>query len=205
MPNVNVPFGKGKPQTVGASESEAVVSKDFRITGRGSINMRLDFYVGKVVAATGVSVGMQQSAGYDIWNSTKTTSVTASTDKAVTGIDTGTDTLTSAGHGLSDGTAVAVSATSLPGGIYDTKVYYIRDSATNTFKLAESVGGAAVDISSAGTDVVVAALRQFSLTFQTTVAGDQTYLPLQGKARAVASTGAGDSLQLMEVLVSTEN
>lgn len=78
-----------------------------------------------------------------------------SNPKTVSSVDDATDTLTSNGHGLADGTAVKIhAATTLPGGLSATRVYYIRDTATNTFKLATTAGGTAVDLTSAGSGTI---------------------------------------------------
>lgn len=78
-----------------------------------------------------------------------------SSPKTISAIDTGTDTLTSNSHGLADGTAVKIYATTtIPAGLSATRIYYVRDTATNTFKLATSAGGTAVDITSAGSGTI---------------------------------------------------
>lgn len=66
--------------------------------------------------------------------------------------DASTDVLTSTSHGYTDGMSVEVEAEngSLCGGLSDNTKYYIRDSTTNTFKLAATMGGSAIDITSAG-------------------------------------------------------
>ena len=62
------------------------------------------------------------------------------------------DTCTLATHGLSDGQLVQVeSTTTLPGGLSASTNYYLIATATNTFKLSLTAGGAAVDITSTGT------------------------------------------------------
>lgn len=63
------------------------------------------------------------------------------------------DTLTSQGHGFSDGQKVRVEAlenVNLPTGLSANTDYFVRDSATNTFKLAATAGGAAIDITADG-------------------------------------------------------
>jgi len=66
--------------------------------------------------------------------------------------DAGTDVITSTAHGLSDTNRVVVSTTgTLPGGLSVNTIYFVRDVTTNTFKLALTSGGAAIDITSAGT------------------------------------------------------
>ena len=63
-----------------------------------------------------------------------------------------TDICTANAHGYSDGETVSLTTTdTLPAGLTVGVVYYIRDSATNTFKLALTNGGTAVDITDTGT------------------------------------------------------
>jgi len=65
-------------------------------------------------------------------------------------VNTGTDTITENSHGMADGTPVYLSTNGvLPTGLSAGKTYFVRDTATNTFKLAETVGGSAVDITAA--------------------------------------------------------
>jgi hypothetical protein len=62
------------------------------------------------------------------------------------------DTCTSISHGLTNDTPVYVVSTGVvPGGLDPTVQYYIINSATDTFKLSTTVGGAAVNITSIGT------------------------------------------------------
>lgn len=62
-------------------------------------------------------------------------------------------TLTSTAHGLPTGQRVTVSsATTLATGLVATKNYYIINPTTDTFSLSETPNGAAVAISSQGTD-----------------------------------------------------
>jgi hypothetical protein len=64
-----------------------------------------------------------------------------------------TDVFTSSAHGLADQTPVRVETVlgaALPGGISAGTTYYIRDTATNTFKLTATAGGAAIDVTTDG-------------------------------------------------------
>lgn len=64
------------------------------------------------------------------------------------------DLLTVAGHGLADTDAVQVQplgAGVLPTGLAVSTNYYVRDAAADTLKLSATSGGAAVDITAAGT------------------------------------------------------
>jgi hypothetical protein len=64
-----------------------------------------------------------------------------------------TDTITSNGHGLVDNDRVfvwAVNGESLPTGLSASTLYHVISSASNTFQLSTSQGGAAVDITAVG-------------------------------------------------------
>lgn len=66
-------------------------------------------------------------------------------------VDTGTDTVTITSHGYSEDQLVRfTSSVSLPGGIVANQAYYIIDVTTDTFRISETVGGTAVDITSGG-------------------------------------------------------
>lgn len=63
------------------------------------------------------------------------------------------DSITSNSHGFSDGQKVRVEAltnVNLPSGLSANTDYFVRDSAANTFKLAATQGGAAINITADG-------------------------------------------------------
>ncbi len=64
-----------------------------------------------------------------------------------------TDKITIAGHGQANGTplAFAIGGGVLPAPLVEGKTYYVVSTATNDFKLALTVGGSAIDLTSAGT------------------------------------------------------
>lgn len=66
--------------------------------------------------------------------------------------DAGTDFITSAGHGLTNGQVLLLtSSTSLPGGLALSTPYYVISKTTDTFQVALTAGGSAVDITDTGT------------------------------------------------------
>lgn len=84
------------------------------------------------------------------------------------------DVFTSAGHGYSDGMSVALlapSTGSLPSGVSADTIYYVRDAATNTFKLAASPGGAAINLTVDGAGRVRRAQRVATGEIFTILAG----------------------------------
>jgi hypothetical protein len=84
------------------------------------------------------------------------------------------DTFTSAGHGYSDGMSVALlapSVGSLPSGVSADTIYYVRDSASNTFKLTTSPGGTAINLTADGSGRVRRAQRVATGEIFTILAG----------------------------------
>jgi hypothetical protein len=59
------------------------------------------------------------------------------------------DTVYSAGHGWSDGQKIAFFNGTPPGGLTEGTTYFVRDSATDLFKVAATLGGAAIDLTTA--------------------------------------------------------
>lgn len=59
------------------------------------------------------------------------------------------DTFYCPSHGYPDGQKVVFWQGTPPGGIVAGTIYYVRDSATDTFKVAATLGGSAVELTSA--------------------------------------------------------
>lgn len=65
--------------------------------------------------------------------------------------DDATDVCTQYGHGLSNGQRIQLATTgTLPAGLSVATTYYVRDKTDDTFKIAASAGGAAINITSTG-------------------------------------------------------
>lgn len=83
--------------------------------------------------------------------------------------DAGTDVITSPAHGFSDTDRVAAEAVfgqTFPTGISEGAVLYVRDSTTDTYKVAATSGGAAINITGDGI------LLAYHLTPKTAGSGD---------------------------------
>lgn len=66
--------------------------------------------------------------------------------------DAGTDVVTASAHGLTNGQRVRLTSTgTLPAGLSAAIAYYVVNKTTNTFQVSLTSGGAAVDITDAGT------------------------------------------------------
>lgn len=184
---------------IGASAS--YLSRGVRVTDIGAERSRYEIYVGKVVAASGVSAEVQTSGGFNLWQSTKTGSISASTDTACTA-DAGTDTISATAHGLSSGDPICFSSSgNLPGGLYPLVVYYAEVVNANSFKVKETAEATSViNITSIGSGShEVTKVRVIKISFNPEVAGDQAHLPLSAAVRVKVSTGAGDSCALVSV------
>jgi hypothetical protein len=66
-------------------------------------------------------------------------------------IEADDDVVTSAAHGLVDGQKVVFTALTGGTGLTTTVEYFVRDAATDTFKVAASLGGAAINVSADAT------------------------------------------------------
>lgn len=102
----------------------------------------------------------------------------------IAGVGTATtaDVITSNGHGLADTNRVTlqtVAGESLPTGLDATTIYFVRDVTTDTFKLALTSGGTAIDITAVGE---LAFQKVISETFgsQGTLTVDTATLNLNG-------------------------
>lgn len=85
-------------------------------------------------------------------------------------VDASTDTINATGHVFTNGNRVKVlrtSGDSLPGGLSASVDYYVRDAATDTFKVSTTSGGSAVNITNAGdgTFKVFYTLASFRVAF----------------------------------------
>lgn len=86
----------------------------------------------------------------------QTNKIAATGSSVISGATSATDTITSNAHGLANGDAIVFAATGGATGIIPGQVYYVRDTATNTFKVAKTAAGAAITLGTAtGIDIVV--------------------------------------------------
>lgn len=91
-------------------------------------------------------------------------------DVATSAIDTSAETITKTAHGLQNGDRIQLSSSGgVPGGLAGLATYYVTGVTANTFQLAATRGGVAIDLTSQGT-------------------GTHTFYPLQ----LVDGTGSGN-------------
>ena len=131
-------------------------------------------------------------------------------------VNTTTDTITIASHGFSEGQSVQFrNATpgNLPGGLTQSKTYYILNRTVNTFQVSLTNGGAAVDLTStgSGTHTVLNQLPKLVISNGSTT---NTYSFVVGKkevtlvtcedASTLNSSGAGSYFLLNSANDETE-
>lgn len=87
-----------------------------------------------------VVTALNNVVGFDYY-----TALTIGAAKAATGV-AATDVVTSTAHGYSDGDPVAFSSLSGGAPLVNGTTYFVRDSTANTFKVAATLGGAAIDL-----------------------------------------------------------
>lgn len=81
-----------------------------------------------------------------------------------------TDVVTCLGHGYADTNTIVFYGGTVPSPLVEGTVYYVRDATTDTFKVAATAGGAAIDLTGAGAgDCVV------SRIFEDAYAGADTH------------------------------
>lgn len=68
-----------------------------------------------------------------------------------------TDVVMCQAHGYVDTNKIVFYGDTTPAGLTEGTVYYVRDATTDTFKVAASAGGAAIDLTSAGGSACVVA------------------------------------------------
>lgn len=115
-------------------------------------NYQADVYAepGTVCPVYGVSYPATKPSTYN------TVTVTYKAGYAVKFTAATSDTITATGHAFADTDRVRLYTSgpegcALPGGLSEDTDYYVRDMSGETFKLAASSGGSAIDITSTGT------------------------------------------------------
>ncbi len=101
---------------------------------------------------------IQRLLGFDVYGSAGVPTNTVTATQAITG-EADDDTITCAGHGYNDGDRVIFPALTGGSGLTaGTTEYFVRDATTNTYKVAATVGGAAVNFT---TDISAGTVRRY--------------------------------------------
>lgn len=95
--------------------------------------------------------------------------------------DLATDTLRCNSHGYANGDQVVICGDTVQGGLTEGTVYFVVSAATDTFQLAATLGGAAIDLTSlagAGAQVIKIIPETFGVQGTATVSGCSVNLSL---------------------------
>lgn len=65
-------------------------------------------------------------------------------------VNSSADTLLSPGHGYSDGEKVVFFNGTVPGGLVEGTIYFVRDATADAFRVAATLGGSPIDLTTAG-------------------------------------------------------
>ena len=146
------PGETGANEATGGSYARQSVAFDAAASGATANTSAINFT--GMPSATIMAVGVWDAAtvGNCLW-----TGWLGGTVDFFTGLAS-SDVLTSYGHGLVDDDRVVFEArdgAGLPGGITPGTIYFVRDAATDTFKIATTSGGSAIDLTTSGEGAVI--------------------------------------------------
>jgi hypothetical protein len=172
----------------------------FGISHENRLNCKLDLFLGQVSGTP--TIYWQDSNGHGVWNTIKSSALSASTDITVTA-DYTTGTFTAASHGLTNGQLVGLSSSGfVPGNLDPQTRYFVTNATLNTFQLSVSQTGSMLPASfsdnGSGT-ITVTAATVLTLSVNVQVSGDQTVLPLRPTSRIAVTTNGGQAVQLLDV------
>ena len=193
-------------QTVGASETDFIISDAFKITSAGAKTIRVDVALGKVTDGDSSSViELAHKSGFNAWSDTKSQATSGSTTNKALTPDFTTGIITSNAHGFVLNSAVVLNGVAVMAGLVSGVVYYVRKIDANTFYLTATPDGDILEFTDDGNTVTATLVTYIGLTLNIEVAGDQGYLPLRQQGRVTLTTGAGDSVQVLDVFVTQED
>ena len=181
----------------------AAKAADFTINDDMRTNLKVDILVGKVAGTP--SVLLQDSTGFGNWNTLKSVALTASTDQTVSSVNATTGVLTVAAHGYTQGQLITLNSSgTVPGGLLPGDRYFVANPTTNTFQLylleGNSVAQSSFTDAGSGT-ITVTAVQWATVALNVEVAGDQAVMPLRPMGRVAVTTGAGQTVQVVDVRV----
>lgn len=209
----NLIKGKQSSISIGASETDTVITDDIIISAEDSKNIAIRIKIDSTATArevTGISFSLQHSPYETTWEDVGTQADVALASTLATVVDADisstNDTITSTSHPFSDNDAVyyVSSATNVITGLTDNTVYYVTGSTANTFKVSLTEGGSAIDITapSGGDTHYFTKVEDLEIILNIENSSDEAQLPLFPKARVVANSGASDAISVSGVYVS---
>lgn len=145
----------GFPGTTGANElagggyARKPISFSAPVAGDMAISAAALIDVGAIGVSVGWIGGWSALTGGAFLGYSPNGLATVSDVKEYT-VDVASDVLTSPAHGLADTTQIVFYGGTPPGGLVEGTPYFVRDSAANSFKVAATSGGVAIDLTSTG-------------------------------------------------------
>ena len=134
----------------GSAKGWSQTALDTAVPGAGSSD-RSALHYSTLSANSATAAKNSAAAIANSFDSFDDTYLGTMTDAVSFTADASTDFLTSNAHGLVDTQQIQVVGTDLPAGLSASTNYFVRDKTTNTFKLAATSGGTAINITDNGT------------------------------------------------------
>jgi surface protein len=136
-----------------ALDTIGAASQTLTITGNAGSPTPIATTASSAVAAGATVIPVASTANLAIGMQVTGTGTPLTTGRAVTFTDTG-DLVTLSAHGLQNGDEISFSVITTTTGIVINRIYYVVNAATNTFQVAATVGGAAINLVTNGTGTV---------------------------------------------------
>ena len=146
------PGETGASEVAGGSYARQAASFGAASSGQVQNDANIDFTGMPAITVVGFAIWDAASSGNCLWTGWLSTVV-----RAFVADDLAGDTIRSPGHGFANDDRVAFEAEdvgSLPTGISAGTLYWVVNTATDTFKVSTSQGGGAVDITAVGSGKV---------------------------------------------------
>lgn len=144
------PGGAGSNELSGGGYARKATSYDAAAGGETDLSAAALFDVG-----AGVTVGWVGAWGASTGGTFYGYAPNGSTGVEEFTADASSDAITAPGHGFSDDETIVFYGGTPPAGLTEGTVYFVRDAATNSFKVAATQGGGAINLTSAGSNLCV--------------------------------------------------
>lgn len=195
----------GENKVIAASQTNAPVSTPFKAFDH--LNVLVQVVLSAVTQATGITLKLVESFDGNDWKEVgdeSEVSLTSMELDSSTDIANASNEFTSASHGKETGTRlIFVAGTAAPDGLTDGQTYYLINTGTNTFKLAnnykDAIQGNAVTIADDGTGTQTFWDASYEIRMVESDSSDAAQLPVSDLIQVVADTGSGDSITVQDV------
>lgn len=150
--------------------------------------------IGGSGGATGAGVGNAKDQIFMQTDQLVTDDWTIGQDTMLNGasINTTTDTITLTSHGFVNGQPIRVTADVYPTGVTASSLFYVINSATNTFQVSTTAGGSAFNFTDTGTNVKVGRVKDALITKELKVDTGKSVTVPTGASLVVVGAGTPD-------------